>query len=206
MNCIDIIEGTAKRLLRIIEHQHEVVPIPTPEYGWENHRFRSPRFRLAHVEIFNQDRFCVVHCCVFPHVNDPSPIYGFDVIAGESKVTGVFMDLSPVVEGNTSPFLQIDVGKARERPEWGEIFSPHWLACRPSPEEMIMIGNEAVRVLVHYLASLGDVGNRDTIVAGQNRYCLNQRKNEHTRRALARLLGPHRAEEFMDQILFPTIN
>lgn len=206
MNCIDIIEGTARRLLRIIEHQHESVPIPTPDYGWENHRFRSPRFRLAHVEIFNQDRFCVVHCCVFPHVNDPSPIYGFDVIAGENKITGVFMDLSPVINGDTAPFLEINIGKSRERPEWGSIFSPHWLACRPSPEEMMIISDEAVRVLVHYLASLGDVGNREEIVAGQNRYCLNQRKNEHTRKAITKLLGPDGAEEFMSQILFPTIN
>lgn len=206
MNCIDVIEGTARRLIRIIEHQQDVVPIPTPDYGWENHRFRGPKFRLAHVEIFNQDRFCVVHCCVFPHITDPSPIYGFDVIAGENKITGVFMDLSPVIKGTEAPFLEIDMGKIRERPEWGDIFSPFWLACRPTQAEMVTIGDEAVRVLVHYLALLGGVGRQEDIVAGQNRYCTNQRKNEHTRKALTRLLGPEGADEFMNDILFPTIN
>jgi phycocyanobilin:ferredoxin oxidoreductase len=204
MSCIDLVEIIARRLLKVIEHQHGAVPIPTPDYGWENHRFRSPRFRLAHVEIFNQDRFCVVHCCVFPHANDPSPIYGFDVIAGENKITGVFMDLSPVA-APTNPFLEIDVGRARERPDWGDIFSPHWLACRPSPDEMRLIGDEAVRVLVHYLPTLGSLGDRTAIVAGQNRYCLQQRRNEHTRKALVNLLGTERADEFMNEILFPTI-
>lgn len=205
MSCIDLIEGVARKLLRVIEHQHGVVPIATPDYGWENHRFRSPRFRMAHVEIFNQDRFCVVHCCVFPHINDPSPIYGFDVIAGESKITGVFMDLSPVVSP-VNPFLEISINRARERPEWGDIFSPHWLACRPTAEEMAVIGDEAVRLLVHYLPSLGNLGNRDEVVAGQNRYCLQQRRNDHTRKALINLLGIERAEEFMNDILFPTID
>jgi hypothetical protein len=205
MNCINLVENIARRLLRIIEHQHGSVQIPTRDYGWENHRFRSPRFRLAHVEIFNQNKFCVVHCCVFPHTNDPSPIYGFDVIAGENKITGVFMDLSPVAKPS-APFLNIDVGHARERPEWGDIFSPHWLACRPTPEEMEVIGDEAVRVLVHYLPTLGDIGDREVVVAGQNRYSMQQRKNEHTTRALVKLLGQSDAEEFMQKILFPTVD
>lgn len=204
MSCIDLVEDVARRLLRVIENQPDAVPIPTPDYGWENHRFRSSRFRMAHVEIFNQDRFCVVHCCVFPHIDDPSPIYGFDVIAGEKKITGVFMDLSPVAMPSI-PFLQIETGHSRERPEWGDIFSPHWLACRPTPEEMEMIGNEAIRVLVHHLPTLGHIGNREEVIAGQNRYCLQQRRNEHTRKALVNLLGVDRAEEFMNEILFPTI-
>ena len=204
MSCIDLIEHIARRLLKIIENQHGAVSIPTRDYGWENYRFRSPRFRLAHVEIFNQDKFCVVHCCVFPHTTDPSPIYGFDVIAGENKITGVFMDLSPVAKP-PSPFLNINVGHNRERPEWGDIFSPYWLACRPAPEEMKIIGDEAVRVLVHYLSTLGDIKDQAAVIAGQNRYCMQQRKNEHTMRALVKLLGQQGAEEFMQNILFPTV-
>ncbi len=205
MNCIDLVESIARRLLDVIEQHDNTVSFPTPDYGWENHRFHSHTFRLAHVEIFNQDRFCVVHCCVFPHVTDPSPIYGFDVIAGENKITGVFMDLSPVAT-QTEPFLEIDVGRSRERPEWGDIFSPHWLACRPTKEEMQLIGDEAVRVLTHYLSALGQTGDSSTIIAGQNRYCQQQRKNEHTRKALVKLLGEAGADEFMNEILFPTID
>lgn len=205
MSCIDLIEGIAHRLLDVIKQQDCAYPIHTPEYGWQNHRYLSNRFRLAHVEIFNQDRFAVVHCCVFPHATDPAPIYGFDVIAGENKITGVFLDLSPTAEPSY-PFLQIDVGRARERPQWGDIFSPHWLACRPTPEEMSTIGDEAVRVLSQYLPTLGRVGDREAITIGQNRYCDQQRQNEHTRKALINLIGIDRTNEFMNEILFPKID
>ena len=204
MSCIDLIDGIARRLMDVIEKQDDAYPLHTPNYGWENHRYYSKRFRLAHVEIFNQDRFAVVHCCIFPHATDPAPIYGFDVIAGESKITGVFMDLSPTAEPSY-PFLEINVGHARERPEWGDIFSPYWLACRPTPNEMAIIGDEAVRVLSQYLPTLGRIGNRGDIIAGQNRYCNQQRRNEHTRRALINLIGEDRTNEFMEEILFPTI-
>lgn len=203
-NCISLLESTAGRLLEVIESQPGVRRIPTKDYGWENHRFIGPSFRLAHIELFNQDRFCVVHACVFPRATDPAPIYGFDVIAGESKITGVFMDLSPTA-GDPYPFTQLDIGRSRDRPEWGQIFSPYWLACRPTYDEMMVISDEAVKVLETYLPTLGNVGDPLAIKDGQNRYCLNQQKNEHTRKALVKLLGEQGADEFMSDILFPTI-
>jgi len=206
MNCIDLIDSIGRRLHSTILERPGLAVIPTKNYGWENHRYISVDFRLAHVEIFNQDRFSVVHCCVFPWDTDPAPIFGFDVIGGENKITGVFMDLSPTV-GKGFSFTDIDVGRSRDRPEWGEIFSEHWVACRPTPNEMELIGNEAVRVLRWYLTILGkSSGDRDMIVAGQNRYCLQQQKNEHTRKALVNLLGHDGAEEFMSKVLFPTIS
>ena len=204
MSCIDLIDGIARRLMTVIEQHPNIQAMETPDYGWENHRWHGYDFRLAHVQIFNQDRFAVVHCCVFPHATDPAPIFGFDVIAGESKITGVFMDLSPT-SGSSYPFTNINVGWTRDRPEWGDIFSPHWLACRPTYEEMVSIGDEAVRVLSQYLTTLGQIGNRDDIISGQNRYCQQQQRNEHTRRALINLIGEVRTNKFMEEILFPTI-
>ena len=205
MNCIDLITDIAKRLINVIEMQPGVHYIPTPNYGWENHRYRSQKFRLAHVEIFSRDKLGVVHCCVFPDINDPNPIYGFDVIAGENKITGVFLDLSPVVTP-VNPFLNIDIPSNRERPEWGNIFSEHWLACRPTAEEMLKIGDEAVRLLLVYFSNLGDLGDRHAIIGSQNNYCYQQRKNEHTRRALTNLIGAEKTQEFMTEILFPCIS
>lgn len=204
MNCIEQVEEIGRKLLAVIASQPGVQPIATPDYGWENHRFVSAGFRLAHVELFEQNRFSVVHCCIFPHVSDPAPIYGFDVIAGENKITGVFLDLSPTVLPS-KPFTELHLGQMRDRPEWGSIFSEHWLACRPTPEEMVLIGHEAVRVLENYLPTLGGVGLMSDIVPAQNRYCLNQQKNEHTRRALINLIGEEKTQEFMTQILFPCV-
>jgi len=204
MNCIEQITGIARRLQYIIADDLLAYSIPTDEYGWENHRYVSPKFRLGHVELFLQENFAVVHVCVFPHETDPSPIFGFDVIAGRDKITGVFLDLSPVQEP-VVPFIKIAVASNRERPEWGDIFSDHWLACRPTADDMTKIGLESERLLTEYLKALGKNGNRDLIIARQNRYCTQQQKNPHTRRALVKLLGDAGAEHFMSTILFPEI-
>lgn len=207
MNYIDLLDQTARKLNDIIRNDTvDVVPIPTPDYGWENHRYQSEKYRLAHVEIFNQDNFMVVHTCVFPHAADPAPIFGFDVIAGEKKVTGVFLDLSPTV-ADPGKFHQLTFKQQRERPEWGDIFSENWIACRPDQAEMMLIVDEAQRLLKYYLS---DVVGKDTadpaaVKIGQNRYCEHQRKNEHTYKALKNLIGEAKAREFMDTILFPTL-
>ena len=205
MNCITYLDDVARDFCDIIKHSPGATYVDTKDYGWENHRWTSPQFRMAHVEIFNQDRFMVVHCCVFPHVTDPAPIFGFDAIAGESKVTGLFFDLSPTVS-KTAPFCNIQGLVNRDRPEWGNIFSDHWVACRPTPDQLEEIGTDAIRVLVEYLTTLRtDSGNTADIEAAQDRYCLQQRQNEHTRRALINLIGSDLTEEFMTTVLFPTI-
>jgi phycocyanobilin:ferredoxin oxidoreductase len=157
------------------------------------------------VEIFNQDRFMVVHCCVFPHVTDPAPIFGFDVIAGESKITGLFWDLSPTVLPS-QPFTALPIERPRQRPEWGDIFGENWIACRPTGDEMIAIADDAKSVLAEYLGNLTPNTHLPTdIIAAQNKYCIQQRKNEHTVKAIKNLLGDEIAMEFMTTVLFPIV-
>lgn len=207
-NFIKLLDKTARRLKTRIESVPGVGIIPTEDYGWENYRWASPSFRIAHLEIFNQNKFLVVHLCIFPHGDDPRPIFGFDVIAGESKVTGVFMDLSPTVLPS-KPFSNLDFIKSRERPEWGDIFSEHWIACRPNESEMIAIADEAERVLKTYLDTLTTTMHDqriEQIIAAQNHYCVQQRKNEHTVKAVKNLLGEERANKFITEVLFPTVD
>lgn len=203
---IELLDKTARQLNNIIKSEEGLDPIPTPDYGWENHRYSSPKFRMAHVEIFNQERFMVVHCCVFPHVNDPAPIFGFDVIASEHKVTGVFLDFSPTVK-EPGRFHSETFKQQRERPEWGNIFSQNWIACRPDKPEMMKIIRLSQDLLRDYLANwvAKETGEEQSIRDGQNRYCLQQQQNEHTLRALKNLIGAEKAKEFMDTILFPTV-
>ena len=80
MNFINYLDEVARDFCKIIAAQPNSETVPTKDYGWENHRWTSPQFRMAHVEIFNQDRFMVVHCCVFPHVTDPAPIFGLPLV------------------------------------------------------------------------------------------------------------------------------
>ena len=59
--------------------------------------------------------------------------------------------------------------------------------------------------LAGYLPSLGQLRHvREPIIAAQDHYCLQQRKNEHTLRAIKNLLGDQLAEEFVTTVLFPT--
>jgi phycocyanobilin:ferredoxin oxidoreductase len=204
MNCITYLDELAQRFCATIAGQPRAQPVATKDYGWANHRWTSVQFRMAHVEIFNRDRFMVLHCCVFPHYSDYSPIFGFDAIAGESKVTGLFWDLSPTVRA-TQPFNSIQGLVNRARPEWGDIFSEHWVACRPTPEQLVEIGDAAVQCLGDYLPTLAQLRHvQEPIIAAQDRYCLQQRKNEHTIKAIENLLGPELANEFVTTVLFPT--
>jgi len=205
MNFIHALEKLADSYDQRFRTVKNVIEIPTKDYGWTNHRYTSPKFRLAHVEKFVQEKFAVVHVCVFPHINDPSPIYGFDVIAGEQKATGLFFDLSPTVQP-TESFTNLAVDRPRERPEWGDIFSEHWIACRPTIEEFDIIAKEALLVLDNYILTLHQSrANVDLVVQGQNRYCQQQKRNTHTAAALKKIIGDELTQEFMDTVLFPEI-
>ena len=71
---------------------------------WTNDVFTGPDFRWAHVEFFSiPDQIGVIHVCVFPRMDRPAPIFGFDIIAGRRKATGAFLDLSP-----TTPVRRTD--------------------------------------------------------------------------------------------------
>ena len=97
MSCIALVDGVARRLHDIIQQQPNITLLETEDFGWENYRYTSPTFRLAHIEIFNQANFLVVHCCVFPHVENTAPIFGLDVVAGKNKITGLVKIVMHVV-------------------------------------------------------------------------------------------------------------
>lgn len=205
MTFINALQNLADEFDHRFQKVEYVAEIPTRDYGWINHRYTSPLFRLAHVEKFVQDRFAVVHVCVFPHPNDTAPIYGFDVIAGENKATGLFFDLSPTV-CPAEPFTKLEIERPRERPEWGDIFSEYWIACRPTLEEFNVIAEEALVVLDRYMLTLGqNLGNVDAVIQGQNRYCQQQKRNTHTKSALVKIIGEKATDEFMNTVLFPEI-
>lgn len=205
MTFIDALSSLADKFHNKINTVNGCIPLYTADYGWDNYRYTSPIYRLAHVEKFVQDRFAVVHVCIFPHIDDPSPIYGFDVIAGEQKATGLFFDLSPTVRP-TELFSALSVERPRERPEWGDIFSEHWVACRPTLDDFNVIAQEALTVLDRYLSTLGkEVFPTTEIICGQNRYCQQQKRNNHTKAALVKIIGSEAADEFMNTVLFPEV-
>jgi hypothetical protein len=68
--------------------------------GWVNRVWTSENYRRAHIDVVDARAtkgLWMMHCCVFPHTNNPAPIFGFDVVAGKTKITGCFHDLVQLV-------------------------------------------------------------------------------------------------------------
>ena len=88
--------------------------------GWINRVWTSGDYRRAHIDVVDArdtKGLWMMHCCVFPHTNNPAPIFGYDVIAGRNKITGFFHDFSstgfpnhPLIEwfGNEVSKLELD--------------------------------------------------------------------------------------------------
>jgi phycocyanobilin:ferredoxin oxidoreductase len=206
----------------------------TPEgVRWSNTLLASPRFRQGHVETLDvPGRLGVLHVCLFPRLDDPAPIFGFDMIAGPARVTGIFLDLSPVLAEWPAPCLGAIVDPARlanfaekrALPPWGDIFSADMLAVRPvdqtEVDRAIVLAREALdgwlaRVDVARVdVARVDVARVDrgrpvapsVIAAGQARYVDAQRRNDHTWRMLSGLIGAEPARRFIDEILFPPVH
>ena len=206
-NFVELISRTADRFEHLIEsHSHNLQLVPTEDFGWQNTRWYSNQFRMAHVERFTQPKFSVLHTVIFPHVTDPSPIFGFDIIASDTKATGVFFDRSPTIEC-WGPITTHVYDSERTRPEWGTIFSEHWVACKPTYSQAEEICELACETLINYLGKLGENTSHKVhdIIHAQNNYSLQQRKNTHTTTVIKKLLGDQKGSYFINEILFPVI-
>jgi phycocyanobilin:ferredoxin oxidoreductase len=188
--------------------------------GWVNRVWQSDRYRRAHIDIVDArltKGLWMMHCCIFPHVTDPSPIYGFDVIAGKNKITGCFHDYSkagdpdhPMMQWFADYVNQLEWRRVRELPEWAtNIFSPSMVAAGnvQDPEELAQIIAMARDTVEHYLSTVGEtLGQADDTTQAQNYYCLNQKCNPHTPRVMVSLgLSEEDVKVFIQECLFPEI-
>lgn len=187
------------------------------EFPWENNLYKSRSFRRAHldvVDVRSTKKLYMMHLCIFPHTNDPSPIFGFDLIAGPNKVTGAFHDFSPV-GGDTildREFATIVTdyqwSKERELPEWAKnIFSKHMVAAGniTDPEELQKVLDLTKKTTELYLSCVGDNDHLDH-TDKQNYYCYNQKQNPHTPRVMTSLgFTQGVVDEFISKCLFPKV-
>jgi hypothetical protein len=186
-------------------------------FPWENAIYTGDKFRRAHLDVVDARstrKLYMMHLCIFPNTNDPSPIFGFDLIAGPNKVTGAFHDFSPVA-GNTfldhwfgSAAKRFKPAKERTLPEWAtNIFSKSMIAATnvQNSEELDQLLNLVIDNLCFYLKNLGPA-TKESYTDKQNYYCQNQKQNPHTPRVMESLgYEPETVKEFIDQCLFPEI-
>jgi len=212
------------RLIRASDNFLDVLArkgIPVEEdhdFDWPNYVFRSGVFRRAHLDVVDArdtKKLYMMHLCIFPHTNDPGPIYGFDLIAGPNKVTGAFHDFSPgydkqhyMLDWFHNRVDDMEWSKKRELPQWARnIFSGSMVAAgnintMEELDEVLSLANET---LSYYLNNIGTVSYIDSTDA-QNWYCHNQRQNPHTPKVMESLgFDSETVERFISSCLFPNV-
>jgi len=192
------------------------------EYDWYNSLYRSLKYRRAHIEIVDKrdsHGIYILHSTIFPHFNDSSPIWGFDIIAGENKITGAFHDFSnagdprhEMIQWFFHRVKELEWSKPRKLPEWAQqIFSPSMIAAGniSNEKEIKLISDTALDSLDYYIENVGltQESGADFHMA-QNRYCYYQKQNPQVVRSMVSMGVPIQTiTSFVDQILFPeTIN
>ena len=189
---------------------------------WINRVWRNNDVRRAHIDVVDardSKGLWMMHVCVFPVLNNDSPIYGFDVIAGKTKMTGAFHDFSAsstfdhrMIDGYKEAVADFIPKKQRQLPEWAtNIFTDKMLAAGNvnTEEEAVAIIELAQNNLRAYFDEVGEFtgyGNRDEVIAAQNYYCHNQQQNPHTPRTMKSLgLDEADVDKFCTDMLFPKI-
>jgi len=189
---------------------------------WINRVWRNDDVRRAHIDVVDAREsrgLWMMHVCVFPVLNNDAPIYGFDVIAGKTKMTGAFHDFSasstfdhPMIDGYKEAVADFIPKKQRQLPEWAtNIFTDKMLAAGNvnTEEEAVAIIELAQNNLRAYFDEVGEftgAGNRDEVIAAQNYYCHNQQQNPHTPRTMKSLgLDEEDVDRFCTDMLFPKI-
>jgi hypothetical protein len=189
------------------------------QLGLKDMVFSSPRYRRAHLSIVDAretKKVWMLHVTVFPHTNDNSPIYGFDIVAGPNKVSGAFHDFSRA--GDKDHYMMkwfanwtadLDWNKRRELPDWAKnIFSDSMVAIGAvEAEELGYFTDLGLATLNYYLARVGNTqeSGADFHMA-QNNYCHYQKQNPHTPRVLVNLgFTEQAAKDFIAKNLFPEL-
>lgn len=202
----------------IANGNREIESSELTKYAWTNRIFRGGRFRRGHIEVLDvieSKKMWIMHICIFPHLDDSSPIFGFDVICGANKITGVFLDFScadyshPMNIWFKERTKNLVWKKDRELPDWGKrIFSSNMISAGQvnTDEELNQIIDVAKDCLVYYVLNVGNTIGHFSNYLAHNHYCVNQKQNIHTRRFLINCgYNENDVDIFIDKHLFPEI-
>ncbi len=190
--------------------------------GWLNRVWSSDSYRRAHIDVVDvreSKGLWMMHCCVFPRLDNNGPIFGLDVIAGKKKITGFFHDYSrtietdhPMIEAFGDEVNKLEWRKERELPEWAQaIFSPHMVAAgnvskREELDQLLELSLDSVDAYLTDIANFNHSADTDEVKAAQNRYAHYQKQNPHTPKTMTSLgLDEEDVRVFVQECLFPDI-
>lgn len=190
-------------------------------YSWINHIYQSPSVRYGHLEYFKggSDKVEVVHCVLYPNYFKGIPVFGFDVIQLSGKITGIFCDYTPSpyssfeLDSELKKVYDDTISFQRVLPEWAAFFSKYFISLSPVESAYLSLEEKCLGLLDLYLAYCSKQEfdgkylckeDAQKHVEGQNKYSLNQRLNTKTQKALAKYVGVEKANNFINNTLFPT--
>lgn len=213
------IEQLARGIEELYQNSGEQHDSGEHEYDWYNALYRGNRYRRAHIEIVDHrqsHKIYILHCTIFPHYFDPSPIWGFDAVCGPNKITGAFHDFSAAGDSNhpmmrwfSDQTSKLSWNKPRELPPWARaIFSPGMIAAGniQSGPELDSLCDFALNSLKYYLNNVGQVSDPGDYHMAQNRYCYYQKQNPHVINSMVAMGVPReQISKFVDEILFPEL-
>jgi phycocyanobilin:ferredoxin oxidoreductase len=193
-----------------------------PDSGWINRVWANDNVRRAHIDVVDArdtKGLWMMHVCIFPTLDNPAPIYGFDVIAGKNKMTGAFHDFSPsadpnhdMIQGYYESVEHFVPEKQRELPEWARnIFTGKMLAAgnvktEEEATEIIRIATDNLRAYFDEVGATKGEGDPTIVAACQDYYCHNQQQNPHTPNVMKSLGLPEEdVDKFCKDMLFPKL-
>ncbi|MEB3159527.1 MAG: phycocyanobilin:ferredoxin oxidoreductase [Synechococcus sp.] len=159
----------------------------------------------------------ILHCVFFPEPRFDLPVFGADIVASPAGISAAIVDLSPVradlppsVRGPLETITLPPFEQVRELPAWGSIFSPFVRFIRPvnSIEEgwfVDLVGQyldvlrQAVEITPQEAADAPSTIERHQ---GQLSYCLQQKRNDKTRRVLEKAFSVEWADRYIEELLF----
>lgn len=214
----DNLKSISKDLYQHIKYKSEI------EYDediiWQNDFFFNPSIRYGHLEYFKSinGKIEVLHCTFFPSYFKNIPIYGFDVIALNNNVTGIFCDFTKCPDESLTLSVKLKALKVkyieneRKLPEWANFFSKNFICMTPKgldQKNLIKEFTDLFKEYVNFVENQNlngcylEPNDVKKSIAIQNDYSFNQRKNDKTSKALSAYIGSEKAREFIDSILFP---
>lgn len=182
----------------------------------QNEMYKCKGLRKIHLEVAHLGALDILHCVWFPDPAYNLPIFGADIVANKSIVSAAIVDLSPV-DGWSPVYADIaqlstkyKFSKDRKIPQWGSIFSPY---CKfmsleePEEKELFLdLVENYLKALCKYVNTAEPQSETFSSVKmrhyGQVNYCKQQKKNDKTRRILAKCFNNRWADKYIDNVLF----
>ncbi len=184
-----------------------------------NELYSCVGLRKLHLEVARLGNgLQILHSVWFPDPHYDLPIFGADIVAGPAGISAAIVDLSPTSDALPDRVLNRLEAKpwpafrqVRDLPAWGAaIFSSKVCFIRPDGAEEERAFQDLVSHYLQVMATSVIEATPEPSTAlttvrryeGQLNYCLQQKRNDKTRRVLEKAFDSAWADRYIDMLLF----